>query len=440
MTDTLSPLVRAARDARQRAGITQTQLADTLGLQVNDIWLFEHGERHLEPALLRQLLRVVGIDPARADMPGEYIAISGTALVERPQHACIRDARERQGWSQESVAQQLGVSRGAYRRIEQGTVVPSIDVMRRIADLLAIDRAKLGLADHGIVLSDAELLPVIWDLFYGGRSATIRPLLPTLSSYLATSAPALPIVLGYQVLGVMLRDQHDLDGADRALSRAITMARALPGGGPDIMAAALFRRSVVVIDKAARAPAQRIRWYQEAQRYSTAALDLAGRCRPVLRGVIMQQHAKILAYNGASERQIEPLLHQAAALAATTYGMDESGVVLRPAGVLHALVDSRVILAQVHQRTSGLVRAMSDSATVLATLERDMPRWKLNVGLSQVAGYVAGGADDLALETTELLVPLLRSSGSDNLLWQLRDVVGRLPDTPDRRHALGLLE
>jgi transcriptional regulator with XRE-family HTH domain len=51
----------------------------------------------------------------------------------------IKQIRELKNFSQEYMAQELGISQPAYARIEGGTVIPKIDRLQRIAEILEID-------------------------------------------------------------------------------------------------------------------------------------------------------------------------------------------------------------------------------------------------------------------------------------------------------------
>jgi transcriptional regulator with XRE-family HTH domain len=51
----------------------------------------------------------------------------------------IKQIRELKNYSQEYMARELEISQPAYARIENGTVIPKIDRLQRIADILEID-------------------------------------------------------------------------------------------------------------------------------------------------------------------------------------------------------------------------------------------------------------------------------------------------------------
>ncbi|MDR0294720.1 MAG: helix-turn-helix transcriptional regulator [Prevotellaceae bacterium] len=55
----------------------------------------------------------------------------------------IRQIRELKNLSQEHVAHELGVSQSSYARIENGTVIPKIDRLQQIAEILEIDMSTL---------------------------------------------------------------------------------------------------------------------------------------------------------------------------------------------------------------------------------------------------------------------------------------------------------
>ena len=55
----------------------------------------------------------------------------------------IKQIRELKNFSQEYVAQELGLSQASYARIENGTIVPKVDRLQRIADILEVDLSTL---------------------------------------------------------------------------------------------------------------------------------------------------------------------------------------------------------------------------------------------------------------------------------------------------------
>ncbi|GHT40354.1 hypothetical protein AGMMS49965_08490 [Bacteroidia bacterium] len=55
----------------------------------------------------------------------------------------IKQIRELKNLSQEHIAHELGVSQASYARIESGIVVPKIDRLQRIAEILEVDLSTL---------------------------------------------------------------------------------------------------------------------------------------------------------------------------------------------------------------------------------------------------------------------------------------------------------
>ena len=50
----------------------------------------------------------------------------------------LRSFRLRRGFTQQSMADQLHISLNAYQKYEQGERSPSLDTLRKIADILAV--------------------------------------------------------------------------------------------------------------------------------------------------------------------------------------------------------------------------------------------------------------------------------------------------------------
>jgi len=55
----------------------------------------------------------------------------------------IKKIRELRNYSQEYVAQKLEISQPTYAKIENGTIIPKIDRLQRIAEILDIDMSFL---------------------------------------------------------------------------------------------------------------------------------------------------------------------------------------------------------------------------------------------------------------------------------------------------------
>jgi len=55
----------------------------------------------------------------------------------------IKQIRELRKYSQEYVAQELGITQPSYARIESGATIPKIDRLQRIAEILEIDMSFL---------------------------------------------------------------------------------------------------------------------------------------------------------------------------------------------------------------------------------------------------------------------------------------------------------
>ena len=55
----------------------------------------------------------------------------------------IKQIRELKNYTQDYVASELGVSQSTYARIEKGTIVPKIDKLQRIAEILEVDMSTL---------------------------------------------------------------------------------------------------------------------------------------------------------------------------------------------------------------------------------------------------------------------------------------------------------
>jgi len=55
----------------------------------------------------------------------------------------VKQIRELKNLTQEYVAQELGVSQSSFARMESGSVVPKVDKLQRIAEILEVDISTL---------------------------------------------------------------------------------------------------------------------------------------------------------------------------------------------------------------------------------------------------------------------------------------------------------
>jgi transcriptional regulator with XRE-family HTH domain len=55
----------------------------------------------------------------------------------------IKDFRHRRGWTQEELAQRVGVAPNTIARIESGNRRPSLGLLERLARTLNVDLARL---------------------------------------------------------------------------------------------------------------------------------------------------------------------------------------------------------------------------------------------------------------------------------------------------------
>lgn len=62
----------------------------------------------------------------------------------------IKSEREKRGWSQDHLAEQVGVSRVQISRIESAEQVGSIDTLTKIARALDLDLNALKVSDVGL--------------------------------------------------------------------------------------------------------------------------------------------------------------------------------------------------------------------------------------------------------------------------------------------------
>lgn len=62
--------------------------------------------------------------------------------LPEPFPARLTALRERAGLSQSEIARRAGISRQAYRKLEDGTSIPSMDTLVKLAEALGISPRK----------------------------------------------------------------------------------------------------------------------------------------------------------------------------------------------------------------------------------------------------------------------------------------------------------
>lgn len=67
-------------------------------------------------------------------------------------HNKIRSIRKTQQWSQEEMAEKLGMTSSSYAKIERGTTKLNLDKLQKIAEIFNMDATELLSSDKGLVL------------------------------------------------------------------------------------------------------------------------------------------------------------------------------------------------------------------------------------------------------------------------------------------------
>lgn len=120
------------REARSKAGLTQQQLADKLGVRHNSISSWENGVNSISIENLQKIADALDVPVA------EFLDEELTSMTTGER---IRKARLRADMTQEQLAALLGVDRATISKYESGIIDPPTSQMNRIADLLSMDSA-----------------------------------------------------------------------------------------------------------------------------------------------------------------------------------------------------------------------------------------------------------------------------------------------------------
>ncbi len=67
-------------------------------------------------------------------------------------HNKIRSIRKTQQWSQEEMAEKLGMAASSYAKIERGATKLNLDKLQKIAEVFNMDATELLSSDKGLVL------------------------------------------------------------------------------------------------------------------------------------------------------------------------------------------------------------------------------------------------------------------------------------------------
>lgn len=67
-------------------------------------------------------------------------------------HNKIRSIRKTQQWSQEEMAEKLGIAASSYAKIERGATKLNLDKLQKIAEIFNMDATELLSSDKGLVL------------------------------------------------------------------------------------------------------------------------------------------------------------------------------------------------------------------------------------------------------------------------------------------------
>ena len=120
------------QEARSKAGLTQQQLADKLGVSQQYIGIYESGKRQPKIQTLQKIADALGVPVT------EFLDEELTSMTTGER---IRKARLRADMTQEQLAALLGVDRATISKYESGIIDPPTSQMNRIADLLSMDSA-----------------------------------------------------------------------------------------------------------------------------------------------------------------------------------------------------------------------------------------------------------------------------------------------------------
>ncbi|HLI07354.1 MAG TPA: tetratricopeptide repeat protein [Ktedonobacteraceae bacterium] len=146
-------------------------------------------------------------------------------------NARLKGARERQGWSQEYVAREVGTDAFTISRWERGVTMPSPHFRQKLSTLFGLSVAELGLVTVGVEENSTGGNPI------QGRPDEIAPLLPVAQAPVFDPAIPPPFAHGRELLGradLLQRLKQQL-----LSSASLSALNGLPGVGKTALATAL---------------------------------------------------------------------------------------------------------------------------------------------------------------------------------------------------------
>ncbi|GAA2786300.1 helix-turn-helix transcriptional regulator [Saccharopolyspora taberi] len=219
MTDRVQNTTKATKRAglarsRRLAGHTQGGLAARLGVDRSTVARWESGEASPGPTLRPKLASTLGITPYELDillssggmdvigpLRGEMVAsiaeppAAGSAPLwsRGAERTALAMRRRGAGFTQDSLAHEIGVARSTVMRWERGLVVPALPQQRRLARALQITTAELstllGVAENAAGSRTESGTDVVEEPnAVGSVLATARVLREEMAALMATGA------------------------------------------------------------------------------------------------------------------------------------------------------------------------------------------------------------------------------------------------------------
>jgi transcriptional regulator with XRE-family HTH domain len=115
-----------ARRARRRAGLTQQQVADEVGVHSRTVMAWEKGHRAPAVPSFAALTQLLGVEPRELLEP-----------IGRP--ATIQALRARRALTQTDAAERLAITERTWRRIETGQALPRGITFQPLTTVLGVD-------------------------------------------------------------------------------------------------------------------------------------------------------------------------------------------------------------------------------------------------------------------------------------------------------------
>jgi transcriptional regulator with XRE-family HTH domain/tetratricopeptide (TPR) repeat protein len=171
-------------------------MAKRLDLTKGHLSGVENGSVRPSQALLEKYEHELGLNP------GELSQIALTQLLQKGSSLSLREAREERGWSQEKLAELIGITPVTISRWEHGSHFPSPYFRQKLSEVLGKTPAELGLVPPPLPsVSKIWNVPIARNPYFTGREDLLAFLHERLSTARTTTLTQAQALFGLGGIG-----------------------------------------------------------------------------------------------------------------------------------------------------------------------------------------------------------------------------------------------